>query len=77
MRKVENREFADKSRVKRFEGGVVYAADADGKFYLVLDEGTMSDFLDEEDCEGIEFVKTYEFDTAAERNTYIAKRNWN
>ncbi len=77
MRQVENREFADKSTVKGFEGGVVYAADADGKFYLVLDEGTMSDLLDEEDREGLEFVKTYEFDTAAERNTYLAKRNWN
>lgn len=62
--------------LKGFEGGAVYAADKSGKCYLILDEGTMAGLLSEEDRAGIEFVKTLEFDTPAERDAYIVKRNW-
>jgi len=76
MRTVENLSLPGKTMIKGFEGGAVYAADKGGKFYLVLDEGTMADLLGEEDREGIEFVKTLEFDTPAERDAHIAERGW-
>jgi len=70
MRTVENLSLPGKTMIKGFEGGAVYAADKGGKFYLVLDEGTMADLLSEEDREGIEF------DTPAERDAHIAERGW-
>ncbi len=38
--------FPNATRVAGFEGGAVFAADAEGAFWLIKDEGTMADFLD-------------------------------
>ena len=71
----ENEYFPDKTLLKGFEGGAVYAAEKEGKFYLILDESTMASILDEEDLPD-ELVKTIEFDTVKERDEYIKSRGW-
>ena len=60
---------------KGFEGGAVFSAEKEGKFYLILDESTMASILDEEDLPD-ELVKIIEFDSVEERNEYIKSRGW-
>ena len=69
-------DFPDKTLLKGFEGGAVFSAEKEGKFYLILDESTMASILDEEDLPD-ELVKIIEFDTVEERDAYINKRGWN
>jgi|tagenome__1003787_1003787.scaffolds.fasta_scaffold20960996_3 hypothetical protein len=38
--------FPDAERLLGAEGGAVYAAEGEGTFWLISDEGTMADFLD-------------------------------
>jgi len=66
--------FPHRRRVAAFEGGAVYTAEKDGKYWVIVDEGTMRDFLSEEDAEGIEFVKTVPFETAEERDRHLRER---
>jgi len=66
--------FPHRRRVAAFEGGALYTAEKDGKYWVIVDEGTMRDFLSEKDAEGIEFVKTVPFETAEERDRYLRKR---
>ena len=67
-------QFPDHRCVYHFEGGVVYVAERDGHFYVILDESTMADLLDEGDAEGLDVVKVLEFDTDADREAYLASR---
>lgn len=67
-------EFPDRKRVAAFEGGAVYTAERDGRYYVVIDEGTMADLLSEEDAAGLEFVRTLEFAAVAERTAYLVRR---
>ena len=62
----------------RFEGGAIYTAEKQGKFYLIKDESTLAGFLSEEDLRelGGSLVRVLEFDTAAERNNYSRERGW-
>lgn len=69
-------DFPNKTLLKGFEGGAVYTAERDDKFYVVTDEGTMLDFLNEEDREGFEPVNVREFETAEARAAYIKQRRW-
>ncbi len=54
-----------------FKGGVVYAAELDGKLYLIEDESTLREFISPEECQGLDFVRVYEFESEAEREHYI------
>ena len=72
---VDDDYFPDKTLLKGFEGGAVFSAEKEGKFYLILDESTMASILDEEDLPD-ELVKTIEFDTVEERDEYIKSRGW-
>jgi hypothetical protein len=62
--------------LRRFEGGTLYAAERNGKFLLITDETSMIHILSEEDCAGLELVKTHSFDTEAERQAYLEYRGW-
>jgi hypothetical protein len=42
-------DFANLRRLLAREGGAVYAAERDGKFYVVQDESTLGALLDEDD----------------------------
>jgi len=66
--------FSNRRRVAAFEGGALYTAEKGGKYWVLVDEGTMRDFLSGEDAEGIEFVKTVPFETAEERDRYLRER---
>lgn len=52
--------FADAKPVMRGEGGSVHSAEGEGAWWLITDEGTMADFLDDEDLGGL--VKLRRFD---------------
>ena len=69
--------FPHRRKVFGFEGGYTATAEAEGKFYIIVDEGTMADFLlpnDPVDAEVLARLKTImEFDTAGERDSVLAK----
>ena len=71
-------DFPDRRRLAAFEGGAVYRAEAGGKYYIVLDEGTMTDLLSEEDLVGLreDLVKILEFDSYDESEAYVLSRGW-
>jgi hypothetical protein len=71
---VDLTDFPDRTPVKHFEGGVVYAATRAGKSVLIFDESTMSDLLDEDDRNGRSFVRVIEFQNETERQKYIERR---
>jgi len=50
-----------------------YKAERDQKPFLILDDGTIADFLDEGDPMLNECVSVIEFDNEAEREAYIAR----
>ncbi len=61
-----------------FEGGAVYTAERQGKFYIIQDESTMAGLLSEEDLHDLadSLVRVLEFDTPVEREAYIHERGW-
>ncbi len=68
--------FPQRALLQGFEGGAVFTAERDGRFYVIQDEGTLADFLSDEDLAGLELTKVLEFETAAERSAYIRERGW-
>lgn len=72
-----NARFPQQRFIFGHEGGGVFAAETDDKFFIIIDEGTMADFLDENDstdAEVLNQLKTImEFDTAAERDSKLAE----
>ena len=71
-------DFPESRLLASFEGGAVYTAERDGKFYIIQDESTMAEFLSEEDLRDLagSLVKVFEFDTVAERRAHIGERGW-
>ena len=66
-------DFPDREPVILAEGGAVCTAERDGRFYVIVDERTVADLLDEDRDE---FVKVWEFSTAADRGDYLIERGW-
>jgi hypothetical protein len=62
--------------LRGFEGGSVYTAERDGRFFLITDERSMAAFLDEEDLEDMALTHVYEFDSEAARQKYAVGRGW-
>lgn len=72
------RRFPNMREIFGFEGGIVYAAEQSGKFYLIVDEGTMADFLGPDDQDLVEMlVQVIEFDDEGKRQQYMTKKGWN
>ena len=69
-------DFPDRVLLRGFEGGAVHTAERDGKFYVIEDESTMAGLLDEEDLDGLELVKVFEFSTLGDRAAYVDARGW-
>lgn len=68
-------EFPNLKEIASFEGGVIYKATKDKKHYLIIDEGTRADFLDEEDKDLLDqLIKIIEFETEEELNHYLGER---
>lgn len=69
--------FPQSRRVGGFEGGAVYAAEKSDKFYLIVDEGTMADFILPEDEDLLDqLVQVIDFDTEDECQHYIKEKYW-
>ena len=69
-------DFINKIFIKGFEGGAFYTAALEGKFYLIIDESSLSEFLSEEDLEGIDLTSVYEFESESELQNYLEYRGW-
>ncbi|GIK21758.1 MAG: hypothetical protein BroJett005_11720 [Ignavibacteriota bacterium] len=66
--------FPDSKMIGGFEGGAIYKASKDGKFYLIIDEGTLAEFLDEDDQDILDqLVKIIEFENEVELNNYLGE----
>lgn len=64
--------FPGMRMIKGFEGGAIYTAEQGDKFYVIIDEGTMADFIGEEDADLLSsLVKVLTFDDEAERTQYL------
>ena len=63
--------FPDSKMIGGFEGGAIYKATKEGKYYPIIDEGTLADILDEDDQDLLDqLVKVIEFDTEEELKHY-------
>lgn len=68
--------FPNLIEISELEGGVIFRASKDNKHYLIIDEGTLADFLDEDDKDLLnQLVKIIEFETEEELNHYLGERN--
>lgn len=69
-------QFPDAKMIGGFEGGAIYKATKDKKHYLIIDEGTLADFLDEDDKDLLDqLVKIIEFETEEELENYFQEHN--
>ncbi len=67
--------YPDARLIKVFEGGRTYKATKGGKYYLIIDEGPLADFLDEDDKDILDqLIKVIEFETEEELNQYLRER---
>ena len=67
--------YTNAKRIGSFEGGAIYKALKDNKHYLIIDEGTMADFLDEDYQDLLDqLVKVIEFETEEELYHYLGER---
>ena len=74
FRSDRNAEFPDARCIGGFEGGAIYQSAKAGKHYLIIDEGTLADFLSDEDQDLLDHLVTvFEFDTEHELNEYLNK----
>jgi hypothetical protein len=68
-------QFPNARPFRGWEGGCAYRAEREGKAFVIIDEGTMADFLDECDPQEREVLKqlvsVIEFDNEAEREAFI------
>jgi hypothetical protein len=61
-------------RVFASEGGAVYVSERNGKYHAIIDESAAIALLSEEDARNLVPVRTLEFATMAERDSYLARR---
>ena len=58
--------FPDLTEYAAYEGGAVFLAGT-GPSYVVIDEGTLADFMDEDD----DLIVIHEFNNAGEREAWL------
>jgi hypothetical protein len=66
--------FPDRRCIHRYEGGAVYVAEQENRFYVILDESAMAGLLDDEDLKDMNLVRFLLFDSDAERDAYLHRR---
>jgi len=68
--------FPSVKMIGGFEGGAIYQTVRENKHYLIIDESTMADMLDEDDQDLLDqLVKVIEFETEKELNNYIEEHS--
>jgi len=60
--------------LRDFEGGAVYTADRDSKFYVIVSQAALVDLLSDEDAVGMEPLVVYEFSSDKDRRDFLSKR---
>ena len=65
--------FTHLRKIEGYAGSMIYATQKDDKFYIVIDDGTLADFLTDGDPSLDELVKVIEFDTEAEQQAYLRR----
>jgi hypothetical protein len=69
------KEAPDSQRIAAWEGGAAYTAEKWGRPILIIDEGTMADFLFDDDQDLLDSLITIlEFDSIEERRSHIQLR---
>jgi hypothetical protein len=64
--------FPNARQVRGWEGGCAYLAELNGVSYVIVDEGTLADFVGEDDRHLLDqLVKIIAFDSEAERSQYV------
>ena len=58
----------------RFEGGAIYAAKSDDAFWIVIDEGTLADFLPPDDPTMSELIRLERYHGAGRWEAAVAAR---
>lgn len=67
--------FPNAREFQAWEGGCAYLAERDGSPYVIIDKGTLADFIDKHDADLLdELVHVIEFDGEGERETYVHQR---
>jgi hypothetical protein len=70
--------FPDAIMIGGFEGGAIFQAIKDYKHYLIIDEGTLADFLDDDDKDLLDqLIKIIEFDSIEELESYLKSEKVN
>lgn len=68
--------FTNINCIGGFEGGAIYKAYKNNKHYLIIDEGTLADFLNDDDQDIMDqLVKVIEFETEEELNQYLKEHD--
>jgi hypothetical protein len=68
--------YPEAKMIGGFEGGAIHKATKKGKYYLIIDEGTMADFLDDDDRDLLdELVQIIEFESESKLNNYLKKHH--
>lgn len=71
-----HRAFPNAREVLRWEGGCAYAADHDGRAYVITDQRTLVDFLDADDADlADQLVTIREFDDMEDRDDHVHRRH--
>ncbi|MFA7421545.1 MAG: hypothetical protein WCZ90_17820 [Melioribacteraceae bacterium] len=71
---VDEMDLHNKIMVATLEGGVIYSAENEDGLFVIIDESTLSDFLNEQDKKEIGcFTSIYKFVNDAERKSFINK----
>lgn len=66
--------YPDAKIIGAFEGGAIYKATKKRKYYLIIDEGTMADLLDDNDRDLLkELVQIIEFESENRLINYLKK----
>ena len=66
--------FVDARPFGATEGGAIYLSEINGAYYVITDESTMADFLDDDDLRTLPLIAIHRFDTAIERDMYCETR---
>jgi len=59
---------------EQMEGGSIYTAENDNRFFVIEDQSTLVALLSDEDAKGIEPIIVLEFDTLAAREVFMRKK---
>jgi hypothetical protein len=71
---VDELDLQNKRMVATLEGGVIYSAENEDGLFVIIDQSTLSDILNEQDKKEINcFTSIYKFVNEAERKIFINK----